>query len=228
MKISYSIFQYLLALLLWNIATSSQAIDEYQPATQTLDIPRVQVGTTIYKDVVLELRDFEVLRVGADPFEGVVDNGVLVQFVSATQQGEQMKLALNITTLLPEVGTGSVIESYLLIGDSFPNFAKTIITDDKGNTYSPDVVTIENTITSEENEPFLYFILNANTPTSVVFTYNNVASDAESIQFLYVAFSGRLPIIGDDFDDDLSVTYIDDISTFRFGNLPLQKIEYAN
>lgn len=70
----------------------------YKFTTKTLTVPQVMVGDTTYNDVVLQLNDFEVLAIGTDPLVGILDDGVVLQFVSAVRQAGQLHLTMKITS----------------------------------------------------------------------------------------------------------------------------------
>jgi hypothetical protein len=161
----------MLALLLAGFATNSHAIDNYELSTRVLTIPQVLVGTTTYNNVVLNLRDFDILKIDPNPLTGVVSDHFLLQFVSATLQGEQAKITFDLTSQ----GGDKSVE----VG-SDGTLAKARITDDLGNVYDASTVQIRNF--TKDN--WLSYQFDADIPSRVVITYDKVATNAKGIALL--------------------------------------------
>lgn len=158
----------LLGLLLLGVVSDTYAIDNYDPTTQTLIIPQVLVGSTTYNNVVLSLRDFGLVKIDANPLQGIINNGFLMQFVSATLQGGQAKITLNLTSQ----GKDAAVE----VGDD-NTLAKARFTDDKGNIYDPVSVQIRN----KTGNKYINYQFDADIPSTVVLTYDSVPSNTKSI-----------------------------------------------
>ena len=68
------------------INVSPTKTNTFTATTNTLKVPEVRVGDTTYYDVVLKLKEYEVLAVGSDPLVGVLKDHFVMQFVSAVRQ----------------------------------------------------------------------------------------------------------------------------------------------
>lgn len=186
----------LLSFLLLGLVNNVQAIDKFDPATQTLTIPQVLVGTTTYNNVVLNLKDFSLVSIDPNPQTGITNSDFLMQFVSATLQGGQAKITFNLTSL----GKDKEVE----VGDD-GELAKARFTDDQGNVYDPALVQVRNK-SSQPPTRYIRYQFNADIPSTVVITYDNVPASAKSISLF-----------------DLKLFYSD--AKFRIGNIPLQNLD---
>ncbi|NOT85644.1 MAG: hypothetical protein HOP02_12895 [Methylococcaceae bacterium] len=182
-------------LLMLGFMSDSYAIDNYDPATQTLTIPQVLVGNTTYNNVVLSLRDFGLVKIDANPSVGIVHSGFLMQFVSAKLQGGQAKITLNLTSQ----GKDLAVE----VGDD-GTLAKARFTDENGNIYDPVTVQIRN----KTHDKYINYQFDADIPSTVVLTYDNVPSNTKSISLF-----------------DMKLFYSD--AKFSFGNIPFQTVDAA-
>jgi hypothetical protein len=175
---------------------AAHAADNYDTNTKTLTIQQVVVGNITYSNVVLKLKDFDVLKVDPNPSVGVVDEDFLFQFVSATLQGSQATVKVKITSQFKDITA--------MVGRNGSAIAQ--LTDDQGNVYSHDLVQIGNDSSSGHlNHPFA-----ADIPTTVTFTYKNIALNATGI--------GLLNLVLVRIDPTPQVSY-----SYKLRNIPFQK-----
>ncbi len=186
----------LLSFLVLGLVHNAYAIDKFDTSTQTLTIPQVLVGTTTYNNVVLKLKDFSLVSIDPNPQTGISNGDFLMQFVSATLQGGQAKITIALTSL----GRDKEVE----VGDD-GELAKARFTDDQGNIYDPSLVQVRNK-SSQPPTRYIKYQFNADIPSNVVLTYDNVPASAKSIALL-----------------DLKLFSSE--AKFRIGNIPLQNLD---
>lgn len=161
------------AILLLGAASTSYAVDTYDFTTKTMTVPQVMVGDTTYNDVVLKLNDFEVVSVGADPLVGVLKENLVLQLVKATRQSGQLHITMELTS------KGEDRTYY--IGDD-----KARVTDNKGSIYDLESVSIPRI--NETSTSWLNHMLDADTPVTVIYTYDNFDPQATKIDLLDIEF----------------------------------------
>jgi hypothetical protein len=169
------------ALMLLGLIADAHAADSYDPSSQTLTIPQVVVNDTTFTNVVVRLKDFELLRFDPVPLVGVVDNGFLFLFKSAALQGNQLKVILEFTSQAKD-RTASV--GYQQNWESYYD-AK--LTDDKGNLYEPKSILVGN-VSGLSYSPAVVskYPFAADITTTVTLTYDNIATNATGIGLLDV------------------------------------------
>lgn len=163
------------ALLLLSFMANTQAADTYDAPSQILTIPQVVVGNTTFSNVVVKLKDIEVLKSDPNPLVGVVDQGFLMQFISAVQQGSQVKVTLQVTSQFKDRKADIGGDPYT--GNNY-NYAR--LTDDKGNVYTPKTTLVGN-INSGTSTYVRDFPFSADIVTTIVLTYDNLATNATGI-----------------------------------------------
>lgn len=162
-----------LAFSLLSFMVTTQAADHYDPATQNLTIPQVVINNTTFTNVVVKLKDIEVLKIDPNPLVGVVDGGFLMQLVSAVQQGSQVKVVVKVTSQFKDRTADIGFSSY--------DRMKARLTDDQGNTYEPKSVQVGN----KTGESYLNgYPFAADITTTITLTYNNIATNAIGIGLL--------------------------------------------
>jgi hypothetical protein len=166
------------ALLLLGFINNSYAIDTYNFTTKTLKIPQVMVGDTTFNDVEIKLNDFEVLAVGDDPLVGILDEGLVLQFTSATRQAGQLHITMELTSKDKD-------RSYR-VGKSH----KARVTDNIGLIYDVESVSIPRI---SESETSIFHLFDADTPVTVIYTFDDLDPQATSISLLDILFGSNSP-----------------------------------
>ncbi len=128
------------------------------------------VGDTTYNDVVLKLNDFEVLSAGADPLVGILDEGLVLQFVDATRQAGQLHITMKLTH--------KDTDGSYCIGCS-----KARVTDDKGSIYDKETVSIPRINKTVSHMAHLF---DADTPVTVIYTYDDFDPQATMISLFEI------------------------------------------
>jgi hypothetical protein len=159
------------------VSGSSYAIDTYTATTQTLKIPQVMVGATTYNDVVLKLKDFEILSIGSDPLIGILKDNFIMQFISAVRQDGQLHVKIKVTSV------GQDRENRIA---GFNNKAR--ITDDKGNIYDAKTVKIPRNNVDKEGDTDNH-LFDADIPAEVIITFDKIDPQASKINLLDLVFS---------------------------------------
>ncbi|MCK4494047.1 MAG: hypothetical protein KAU26_08315 [Methylococcales bacterium] len=168
----------MLIIALLGFTGSSYATDTFTATTSTLKVPEVRVGDTTYYDVVLKLKDFEVLAVGSNPLTGVLKGNFVMQLISVVRQSGQLHVKINVTSV------GKDRENRIA---GFNNKAR--LTDDKGNVYDATSVTIpriNKTYKSKHHADNHLF--DADAPVEVVITFDDIDPQATKIELLDLVF----------------------------------------
>jgi hypothetical protein len=161
-------FPNIFAVFLLGFISNSYAVDTYSFTIKTLTIPQVMVGDTTYNDVVLKLNDFEVISLGADPLVGILDDGLVLQLVSAVKQAGQLHVTLKLTHKGRD-------KPYCI------GCAKARITDNKGSIYDEETVSIPRI--NKTSSSFSH-LLDADTPVTVIYTFDEFDPQATMISLL--------------------------------------------
>lgn len=171
-------FPKILALLTLGFTNNCYAIDTYSFTEKTLTVPQVMVGDITYNDVVLKLNDFEVIAIGADPLVGILDDGVVLQFASAVRQAGQLHLTMKITS--------KDEDRKFFVGEWY----KARVTDNKGLIYDVAKVSIPRI---NETSNYISHLFDADTPVTVIYTFDNLDPQATAITLLDVLFGSSSP-----------------------------------
>ena len=175
----------MLILALLGFTGSSYAVDvstaktnTFTAITNTLKIPAVRMGDTTYYDVVLKLKDYDVLAVGSDPLVGVLKDNFVMQFVSATRQSGQLHVKIKVTSV-GEDRTNRIA--------GFGNKAR--LTDDKGHVYDAISVTIPRINETSKSNHFDNHLFDGDIPVDVIITFDELDPQATKIDLLHLVFN---------------------------------------
>lgn len=163
-------------LLLMGFAHNSHAIDTYNFTTKTLIIPQVMVGDITYNDVTLRMNDFEVLGIGSNPLTGILNDGVVLQFNSAVRQAGQLHITMTVTSK----GKDRKMS---------PGYKKHRVTDNKGAIY--DLNAVATPRSNETSSSYIGHTFDADTPVTVIYTYDKFDPQASIISLLDMHIDSR-------------------------------------
>lgn len=166
----------LLTLILLNFTANAFAADaSYDPATKLLTIPQVVVNGATYSNVEVTLKEVEVLKADLNTEEG--NGGFSLQCSSPSIAGRKYTvISCSITSKFKE----RVVRAF----DS-----SLTLTDDKGNTYLPNVVRLTDKYYNDmTNRPIInpVLLIAPDETAYLSIFYNDVNGNATGVKSLNI------------------------------------------